>query len=221
MRGILSEPKLSELISSFDPFDERMQEGTRARLSKDNSKVEEMTRETERLTAALAAQVAVRRDMNQQLQTMCEARVEVRPAAAKSQAARKRLGFKQLVALTLRCLQASYAEFNELVATRTRLVEERLDALDERITALDEHFSEEKSRIGLEIEERHRELNEMLDKFKALFLQECEERAAREAAIKAEMEDHAVDVEERFGVEAEARETVSRALAASAQHQEH
>jgi len=54
-----------------------MKEGTRARLTKDHLKVEEMTKEMERLTVALSAQVALRRNMNTQLQQKCEARVEV------------------------------------------------------------------------------------------------------------------------------------------------
>lgn len=73
----MSAPRLAELINGFDPFDERMKEGTRARLTKDHLKVEEMTKEMERLTVALSAQVALRRNMNTQLQQKCEARVEV------------------------------------------------------------------------------------------------------------------------------------------------
>lgn len=104
--------------------------------------------------------------------------------------------------------QENYREFDELVSTRTTLVEERLDALDERITALDEHFSEEKERISAEIQERHSELMDMLNKFKEMFQLECDVRAEREAAVKADMDDHDQDVKERFEVEAEARESV-------------
>jgi hypothetical protein len=98
------------------------------------------------------------------------------------------------------------------VATRTNLVEERLDALDERIEALDDHFSDEQVRISAEIEERHHELMNMLTKFRELFAEECVVRATRETAIKAEMDDHDLDVKERFAVESEARESVRRCI---------
>lgn len=43
---------------------------------------------------------------------------------------------------------------------------EKLEALDERITQLGEHFEREKALILQQIEDRGRELAEMLNKFK-------------------------------------------------------
>lgn len=72
VRGAQTGNRLNDVLRSFDPFDDRMLEGTRARLLKDKEKVDELTRETDRLTKALASQVTVRREMNQQLQRLCE-----------------------------------------------------------------------------------------------------------------------------------------------------
>mmetsp|Transcript_6917 Transcript_6917/g.8350 ORF Transcript_6917/g.8350 Transcript_6917/m.8350 type:complete len:261 (+) Transcript_6917:47-829(+) len=179
VKAVNTNVKLTQVLNEFDPFDERMLEGTRARLLKDKSKVDEMTRETDRLTKALAAQVTVRRDMNQQLQRLCENH-----------------------------LKKVYEEFDELVANKKSRVEQRLDALDERITELDEHFTNEKIRIKLEIEERHNELMEMLKKFRQLFTKECAVRTERETAIKKDMSLHDKDVENRFRTEADARGSI-------------
>jgi septum formation inhibitor MinC len=181
VRGAQTGNRLNDVLRSFDPFDDRMLEGTRARLLKDKEKVDEMTRETDRLTKALASQVTVRRDMNQQLQRLCE-----------------------------HYLKNIYIDFDKLVNSKKLRVEERLDALDERITALDAHFTSEKVRIKFEIEERHNELMEMLAKFRQLFAKECSVRSEREATIKKEMKEHDKDVEDRFKEEAEARESVSK-----------
>jgi hypothetical protein len=181
VRGAQTGSRLNDVLRSFDPFDDRMLEGTRARLLKDKEKVDEMTRETDRLTKALASQVTVRRDMNQQLQRLCE-----------------------------HYLKNIYIDFDKLVNSKKLRVEERLDALDERITALDAHFTSEKVRIKFEIEERHNELMEMLAKFRQLFAKECSVRSEREATIKKEMKEHDKDVEDRFKEEAEARESVSK-----------
>jgi hypothetical protein len=159
--GVISAPRLEGLLNSFDPFETKMQEGTKARLLKDKLKVEAMARETDRLTNALSSQVQIRRQMNEQLQRFCEGK-----------------------------LDTCYTEYDALVLDQTTRVEERLEALDERITALDEHFQAEKERIKQEIEERHKELMEMLEKFHQLFEAECTVRAEREAAIKAEMAEH-------------------------------
>lgn len=181
--GVISAPRLEGLLNSFDPFETKMQEGTKARLLKDKLKVEAMARETDRLTNALSSQVQIRRQMNEQLQRFCEGK-----------------------------LDTCYTEYDALVLDQTTRVEERLEALDERITALDEHFQAEKERIKQEIEERHKELMEMLEKFHQLFEAECTVRAEREAAIKAEMAEHEKEVGGRFDVEKVAREEVIKIL---------
>lgn len=183
MKGVISQPKLENLLNSFDPFETKMQEGTQARLLKDKLKVEAMAKETDRLTNTLSQQVQIRRQMNEQLQRFCETK-----------------------------LDTCYTEYDALVKDQTEAVEERLTVLEERITALDEHFTEEKERIKREIEERHKELMEMLEKFHQLFEQECAVRAEREAAIKAEMETHEKEVAQRFEVEKVAREMVIKKL---------
>ncbi len=81
VRGAVSEPTLSTILGGFDTFDERMDEGKRARLMKDRAKIAEMEAEIERLTKALNSQVNQRREMNQQLQKICETRIEVPDAA--------------------------------------------------------------------------------------------------------------------------------------------
>jgi len=183
VHGVNTRSSLEHILGSFGAFDEKMAEGTKARLNKDKSKVAEMAKETERLTLALAEQVNVRREMNGELQRLCEAR-----------------------------LQACYSEFDSLVASKSLRVSERLDALDERISCLDEHFEGEKKRIHAEIEERHKELMEMLGTFRQLFKTECEVRSEREAAIKAEMVKHDADVEARFEAETAARDEVINRL---------
>lgn len=179
VHGVNTRSSLENILGSFNAFDEKMAEGTKARLTKDNSKVAEMAKETERLTLALAEQVKVRREMNGELQKLCEAR-----------------------------LQACYSEFDALLASKSLRVSERLDALDERITCLDELFQGEKKRIQAEIEERHKELMEMLKTFRELFKNECQVRARREAAIKAKMVEHDVSVQGRFEDETKARDEV-------------
>ena len=59
VRGLEAAGNLTALLSSFDGHDDRMVEGTRARLRKDKTKIEEMEKETERLTQALATQVFI------------------------------------------------------------------------------------------------------------------------------------------------------------------
>jgi len=177
--GALSRTKLEEMLVGFDPFEEKMQQGTRARLLKDKQKVETQQRETERLTNALSEQVATRRQMNEELQKYCETK-----------------------------LQEAYEEYDELVRDGNTKVEERLDLLDERISALDNHFTMEKERIYREIEEKHVELVDMLEKFHVLFEEECAARAEREAAIKAEMNEHENHVGVKFKEENVAREVV-------------
>mmetsp|Transcript_29062 Transcript_29062/g.84867 ORF Transcript_29062/g.84867 Transcript_29062/m.84867 type:complete len:262 (-) Transcript_29062:123-908(-) len=177
--GAVSRPKLEQLLDGFDPFEEKMQISTRSRLLKDKQKVDAQAKETERLTNALSEQVARRRKTNEDLQRHCEGRMQV-----------------------------AYREYDQLVAERTTRVEQRLEALDERISALDNHFMLEKQRIEREIEERHVELMDMLEKFHVLFEEECAVRAEREAAIKAEMAEHEKDVEQRFKEEKVNREVV-------------
>ena len=46
---------------------------------------------------------------------------------------------------------------------------EKLDVLDNRITDLGEHFEREKASILQQIDERGRELTDMLNKFKVTF----------------------------------------------------
>jgi hypothetical protein len=52
------------------------------------------------------------------------------------------------------------------------------------------------------------ELNETLVRFREAFHEECRVRQEREAAIKEGMDSHEKEVEERFAVESEARESV-------------
>lgn len=68
---------LETMMLGFHPFDERMDEGREARALRDQIKISEMTKETERLSSALEAQVSIRREMNQQLQRHCESRISV------------------------------------------------------------------------------------------------------------------------------------------------
>lgn len=105
--------------------------------------------------------------------------------------------------------QVCYSSFDQLCLEKSTSVRERLDALDERIAALDAHFAREKVRINAEIEQRMLELMTMLNKFQELFNQECLVRMEREEAIKIEMNEHEVDVGERFKTEACERESVS------------
>ncbi len=175
----MSTGTLTGVLDGFDSFDELMDDGKNNRLLKDKLKVAEMTKNTERLASFLDSQIAARREMNQQLQKLCETKIA-----------------------------DFYSSFDELYAEKNMQVEERLDALNERITALDAHFSRGKARINAEIEERTRELMTMLATFHQLFAEECALRAKRETAIKLEMDSHEIDVAERFKLEDEARESV-------------
>ena len=76
VKGVISQPKLENLLNSFDPFETKMQEGTQARLLKDKLKVEAMAKETDRLTNTLSQQVQIRRQMNEQLQRFCETKLD-------------------------------------------------------------------------------------------------------------------------------------------------
>jgi septation ring formation regulator EzrA len=75
---------------------------------------------------------------------------------------------------------------------------DKLNLIDERISQLAEHFEREKASILQQIEDRGRELAEMLQKFKEEFDHDRELRLARDLAMVKQLSDHEHSVSEKF-----------------------
>jgi hypothetical protein len=75
---------------------------------------------------------------------------------------------------------------------------DKLALVEDRITQLEEHFEKEKAQILQQIEDRGRELAEMLQKFKEEFDNDRELRLARDAAMVKQLTDHEHVVGEKF-----------------------
>jgi cell shape-determining protein MreC len=75
---------------------------------------------------------------------------------------------------------------------------DKLAVVEDRITQLEEHFEREKAQILQQIEDRGKELAEMLQKFKEEFDHDRELRLARDAAMVKQLTDHEHLVGEKF-----------------------
>jgi hypothetical protein len=75
---------------------------------------------------------------------------------------------------------------------------DKLALIDERITELGEHFEREKASILQQIEDRGRELAEMLQNFKEEFDHDRELRIARDLSMVKQLTDHEHSVSEKF-----------------------
>lgn len=75
---------------------------------------------------------------------------------------------------------------------------QKLEQLNERLTNMDMYFEDEKHRILKYIDDRGAELAALLNKFKAEFDEDREQRLEREEVIVKQLTDHEHDVNERF-----------------------
>mmetsp|Transcript_5556 Transcript_5556/g.5714 ORF Transcript_5556/g.5714 Transcript_5556/m.5714 type:complete len:260 (-) Transcript_5556:45-824(-) len=175
--------RLKSIVDDFDHFDSEMKMGTRQRREKEEFRIAELKMEMKRLDTELNAEIKRRTEMNKSTQAWFET---------------------QLLALN--------TKFRDLLEEKSTNSMEKLEALDERITQLGEHFEREKALILQQIEDRGRELAEMLNKFKEEFDHDRELRLARDAAMVKQLTDHEHLVSEKFEKQIASREARYSAL---------
>ena len=91
-------------------------------------------------------------------------------------------------------------------------MEERLATVQQKMEELTLRFEEEKDRVPREIEERGKELLEMMDSFKSELAQERSDRLSREGRILKQMDDHATYITDAIEKETVLREDTSKEL---------
>ena len=89
-------------------------------------------------------------------------------------------------------------KFRDILEEKSVTSLDKLAAVEDRITHLEEHFEREKAQILKQIEDRGKELAEMLQKFKEEFDHDRELRLARDAAMVKQLTDHEHVVGEKF-----------------------
>ena len=91
-------------------------------------------------------------------------------------------------------------------------MEERLATVQGKMEELTLKFEEEKDRVPKEMEDRGKELVEMMESFKSELAQERTDRLSREGRILKQMDDHAQYITEAIEQESVLREDVSKEL---------
>mmetsp|Transcript_33822 Transcript_33822/g.74483 ORF Transcript_33822/g.74483 Transcript_33822/m.74483 type:complete len:258 (+) Transcript_33822:127-900(+) len=169
--------KLATIVDGFDEFDSDMKRSTRVRQEKDEYRIQELKNEMIRLDKALTVEVKQRTGMNKATQVWFE---------------------EQLVTLT--------AAFYKTLSVRKAVTNTRLQRMDERITNMEMSFEDEKRRILKFIEDRGKELADLLFKFKAEFDEDWSLRQDREAKLVEQLGAHEGEVDWQFGSQIAARE---------------
>mmetsp|Transcript_22300 Transcript_22300/g.32460 ORF Transcript_22300/g.32460 Transcript_22300/m.32460 type:complete len:256 (-) Transcript_22300:274-1041(-) len=182
-KGPSTKERLKSIVNDFDSFDSEMKIGTRQRREKDEFRIAELKMEMKRLDNELTAEIKKRTEMNKSTQAWFEG---------------------ELLALN--------TKFRDVLQEKSEASMDKLEILDMRITKLGEHFDREKTAILNQIEERGRELADMLNKFKDEFDHDRELRLARDAQMVKQLTDHEHIVGEKFEKQIQAREARYSAL---------
>ena len=93
-----------------------------------------------------------------------------------------------------------------MIDTRTDLIEKRLVELEEKVVELNLRINQEAEKIPRDIEERGRELGDLLSKLQDDIALERRDRLGREGRLMKQVDDHRKFIEELMTEEKEARE---------------
>jgi hypothetical protein len=113
--------------------------------------------EMQRLDAELTAEIKKRTEMNKSTQAVSVENI-------------RHTNLTYLLQWFETKLNSLNVKFRDILEEKTASTMEKLEVLDHRITDLGEHFEREKASILQQIDDRGRELTEMLNKFKVRYI---------------------------------------------------
>jgi len=163
-RTPLSSRKVSKLsaIIGDGSFEAILEERAKQRRGKEDKTIAELRVCMRKMDESLSQEIKRRIECTTSLETMCS---------------------EQISEMELR--------LNSVIDERVNTVKERLDLLENKVGALNTRLEEERSKIPLDIEQRGKELEDMIRSFQEDFNVEKADRLNREGRIMKQLTDHA------------------------------
>lgn len=147
------------------------------RKEKDEHSIAELRVQLTGMDRALSTEIKRRIDLNRSLEKNCQSQI-----------------------------QQMERRLNGIIDERTDLIEERLQAVEQKVEELNLRLGQEAATIPRDIEERGKELGDMLSKLQEDIAVERRDRLNREGRIVKQVEDHRKFVSELMAEEKSARE---------------
>jgi len=107
-----------------------------------------------------------------------------------------------------------------MLEDKVNMFQSRLGLLEDKVKELNERLEEEKKSIPKDIEEKGRELKEMLLSFQHEFSEERRDRLTREGRIMKQLTDHAQDLTQKWDNESGERRRDTEELKSRLEHHE-
>lgn len=117
-------------------------------------------------------------------------------------------------------IAAMEERLTQMLEEKVTLFHERLVTLESKVEDLNQRLEEEQKTIPQDIEEKGKELKDMIASFQNDFSLERRDRLAREGRIMKQLTDHAQDTTERLDEETNERQKDTEELKASLAHHE-
>jgi SF-assemblin/beta giardin len=128
--------RLSNILNSFQDFDQSMKVGVRQRKEKDEHRVAQLTTELTRLEKLLNVEIKRRVELNKSIQTWAESEID------------KVTG-----------------TFKEMIADRSQAIHSRMEQVVAKIDGLEQRFASEMAKIPIDITQRAEHLTAMLVRY--------------------------------------------------------
>eukprot|EP00953_Heterococcus_sp_UTEX-ZZ885_P000448 765-Heterococcus_DN1.PRE.3 len=125
--------RLSNILNSFQDFDQSMKVGVRQRKAKDEHRVAQLTTELTRLEKLLNVEIKRRVELNKSIQTWAESEID------------KVTG-----------------TFKEMIVDRSQVIHSRMEQVVDKIDGLEQRFASEMAKIPIDITQRAEHLTAML-----------------------------------------------------------
>jgi dGTP triphosphohydrolase len=128
--------RLSNILNSFQDFDQSMKVGVRQRKEKDEHRVAQLTTELTRLEKLLNVEIKRRVELNKSIQTWAESEID------------KVTG-----------------TFKEMIVERSQAIHSRMEQVVAKIDGLEQRFASEMAKIPIDITQRAEHLTAMLVRY--------------------------------------------------------
>merc|ERR1712038_84039 len=113
---------------------------------------------------------------------------------------------KELEQISAKNISAMEDKLYAAMEDRVQCIEFRLKNMEEKVHELNERMEEERNRVPKDIEQRGRELKDMMQSFQEEFAAERRDRLAREGKIMKQLADHTAEMRAAWEEESQKRE---------------